>query len=194
MHPTGTMMYCAFVIIQDFGTEDALLNAAGICGAEKSVSALPHDVSDRAQQISGSELLICVWKSVPRPQLHHGFWLIPHTTIWEQRKSELSKCRLNELCCKCTVHRWNALELNFPLMYGTCTADEICFCKSEIMTKAQYARQKGTSRTFFGCSYPTFGPRSAAGVYTLSMTLSGCVQSTALHPAAHRTGLWRAQN
>ena len=67
----------------------------------------------------------------------HGFWVIPHTTICEQGKSELSKCRLNELCCKCTVHRWNALELNFPLMYGTCTADEIWFWKSEIMTKAQ---------------------------------------------------------
>ena len=37
------------------------------------------------------------------------------------RKSELSKWGLNELCCKRTVHRWNRLELNFPLMYGTGT-------------------------------------------------------------------------
>ena len=37
------------------------------------------------------------------------------------RKSELSKWGLNELCCKRTVNRWKALELNFPLMYGTGT-------------------------------------------------------------------------
>ena len=35
------------------------------------------------------------------------------------RKSEVSKWGLNELCCKRTVHRWNRLELRFPLMYGT---------------------------------------------------------------------------
>ena len=39
----------------------------------------------------------------------------------DMRKSELSKWRLNELCCKRTIYRWNRLELNFPLMYGTCT-------------------------------------------------------------------------
>ena len=38
------------------------------------------------------------------------------------RKSELSKWGLNELCCKRTVYRWNRLELNFPLMYGTGTS------------------------------------------------------------------------
>ena len=37
----------------------------------------------------------------------------------DMRKSQLSKCRLNELCCKRTVYRWNRLELNFPSMYGT---------------------------------------------------------------------------
>ena len=35
-------------------------------------------------------------------------------------KSELSKCRLNDVCCKCTVRRWKGLELAFPLMYSTC--------------------------------------------------------------------------
>ena len=40
----------------------------------------------------------------------------------DMRKSELSKWGLNELCCKRTVHRWNRLELNFPLMYGTGTS------------------------------------------------------------------------
>ena len=39
----------------------------------------------------------------------------------DMRKSELSKWGLNELCCKRTVYRWNRLELNFPLMYGTGT-------------------------------------------------------------------------
>ena len=40
----------------------------------------------------------------------------------DMRKSELSKWGLNELCCKRTVCRWNRLELNFPLMYGTDTS------------------------------------------------------------------------
>ena len=40
----------------------------------------------------------------------------------DMRKSELSKWGLNELCCKRTVYRWNRLELNFPLMYGTGTS------------------------------------------------------------------------
>ena len=37
------------------------------------------------------------------------------------RKSEWSRCRLNDLSCKCTVHRWKALELSFLLVYGTYT-------------------------------------------------------------------------
>ena len=137
----------SFVIIQDFGTEDAAGKITGFCGAEKSVSRMPHDVSCTAQQISGSELLICIYRSVLRPHLQHGFWVIPHTTIWEQRKSELSKCRLNELCCKCTVHRWNPLELNFPSRYGTCTADEIWFWKSENIPNVQYIT--GTRTTIY---------------------------------------------
>ena len=35
------------------------------------------------------------------------------------RKSEWSRCRLNDLSSKCTVHRWKALELSFLLVYGT---------------------------------------------------------------------------
>ena len=54
------------------------------------------------------------------------------------RKSEWSRCRLNDLSCKCTVHRWNRLELSFLLMYGTNTTDEICFCMSTSRRNDQY--------------------------------------------------------
>ena len=52
----------------------------------------------------------------------HTIYSIIRGEMSDMRKSELSKWRLNELCCKRTVYRWNRLELNFPLMYGTGTS------------------------------------------------------------------------
>ena len=49
----------------------------------------------------------------------HTIYSIIRGAMSHMRKSELSKWGLNELCCKRTVHRWNRLELRFPLMYGT---------------------------------------------------------------------------
>ena len=88
------------------------------------MSAVTDIMTDRAHRFFPSELLIRVYENVPRPQLHAGLWLIPHTSIWEQQESDLSKCRLNDLSCKCTVHRWKAESLTFPLMYGTYSTDE----------------------------------------------------------------------
>ena len=51
----------------------------------------------------------------------HTIYSIIRGATSDMRKSELSKWGLNELCCKRTVYRWNRLELNFPLMYGTGT-------------------------------------------------------------------------
>ena len=52
---------------------------------------------------------------------------VSHSTQYGSReKSELSKWRLNELCCRCTVHLWNRLELSFPSRYAAKFADKNC--------------------------------------------------------------------
>ena len=59
-------MYCSFGMFQDFGTEDAAVNARDICGPEKWVSPVTGISTHRAHRFFWSELLICIYGNAPR--------------------------------------------------------------------------------------------------------------------------------
>ena len=50
-------------------------------------------------------------------------------------RSDLAKCRQDDLCCRRTIRRWNPEARSFRLMYGTPAADENFFIHTPVSTK-----------------------------------------------------------
>ena len=51
-------------------------------------------------------------------------------------RSDLAKCRQDDLCCRRTIRRWNAEARGFRLMYGTRAADEQIFIHAPVSAKS----------------------------------------------------------
>ena len=60
-------------------------------------------------------------------------------------RSDLAKCRQDDLCCRRTIRRWNPEARGFRLMYGTPTADEKKFIHTPVSTKSSVPFSVGTA-------------------------------------------------
>ena len=64
---------------------------------------------------------------------HYQSPIVKYGTV---ERSDLAKCRQDELCCRRTIRRWNPEARGFRLMYGTPTADEKKFIHTPVSTKS----------------------------------------------------------
>ena len=55
-------------------------------------------------------------------------------------RSDLAKCRQDDLCCRRTIRRWNPEARGFRLMYGTPAADEKIFIHTPVSSKSSVPR------------------------------------------------------
>ena len=51
-------------------------------------------------------------------------------------RSDLAKCRQDDLCCRRTIRRWNPEARGFRLVYGTPAADEKNFIHTPVSAKS----------------------------------------------------------
>ena len=63
---------------------------------------------------------------------HYQSPIVKYGTV---ERSDLAKCRQDELCCRRTIRRWNPEARGFRLMYGTPAADEKKFIHSPVSPK-----------------------------------------------------------
>ena len=63
---------------------------------------------------------------------HYHSPIVKYGTV---EKSNLAKCRQDDLCCRRTIRRWNPEARSFRLMYGTPAADENFFIHAPVSTK-----------------------------------------------------------
>ena len=66
---------------------------------------------------------------------HYQSPIVKYGTV---ERSDLAKCRQDDLCCRRTIRRWNPEARSFRLMYGTCTpaADEKFFIHTPVSSKS----------------------------------------------------------
>ena len=64
---------------------------------------------------------------------HYHSPIVKYGTV---EKSNLAKCRQDDLCCRRTIRRWNPEARSFRLMYGTPAADEKIFIHTPVSTKS----------------------------------------------------------
>ena len=63
---------------------------------------------------------------------HYHSPIVKYGTV---EKSNLAKCRQDDLCCRRTIRRWNPEACSFRLMYGTPAADEKFFIHTPVSTE-----------------------------------------------------------
>ena len=64
---------------------------------------------------------------------HYQSPIVKYGTV---ERSDLAKCRQDELCCRRTIRRWNPEARGFRLMYGTRAADEKNFIHTPVSAKS----------------------------------------------------------
>ena len=64
---------------------------------------------------------------------HYQSPIVKYGTV---ERSDLAKCRQDELCCRRTIRRWNPEARGFRLMYGTPAADEKNFIHTPVSAKS----------------------------------------------------------
>ena len=64
---------------------------------------------------------------------HYQSPIVKYGTV---ERSDLAKCRQDELCCRRTIRRWNPEARGFRLMYGTPAADEKIFIHTPVSPKS----------------------------------------------------------
>ena len=64
---------------------------------------------------------------------HYQSPIVKYGTV---ERSDLAKCRQDELCCRRTIRRWNPEARGFRLMYGTPAADEKKFIHTPVSPKS----------------------------------------------------------
>ena len=72
---------------------------------------------------------------------HYQSPIVKYGTV---ERSDLAKCRQDELCCRRTIRRWNPEARGFRLMYGTPAADEKKFIHTPVSSKSsvrEYSRE-----------------------------------------------------
>ena len=80
---------------------------------------------------------------------HYQSPIVKYGTV---ERSDLAKCRQDELCCRRTIRRWNPEARGFRLMYGTPTADEKKFIHTPVSTKSSVSFGSGATRAAQGCA------------------------------------------
>ena len=68
-------------------------------------------------------------------------------------RSDLAKCRQDELCCRRTIRRWNPEARGFRLMYGTRAADEKNFIHTPVSAKSS-VENRSMDRDKRNCTVP----------------------------------------
>jgi len=68
---------------------------------------------------------------------HYQSPIVKYGTV---ERSDLAKCRQDDLCCRRTIRRWNPEARGFRLMYGTPAADEKNFIHAPVSPKSSVAR------------------------------------------------------
>ena len=64
---------------------------------------------------------------------HYQSPIVKYGTV---ERSDLAKCRQDDLCCRRTIRRWNPEARGFRLMYGTPAADEKNFIHTPVSSKS----------------------------------------------------------
>ena len=64
---------------------------------------------------------------------HYQSPIVKYGTV---ERSDLAKCRQDDLCCRRTIRRWNPEARGFRLMYGTRAADEKNFIHAPVSPKS----------------------------------------------------------
>ena len=64
---------------------------------------------------------------------HYHSPIVEYGTV---QRTDLAKCRQDELCCRRTIRRWNPEARGFRLMYGTPAADEKKFIHTPVSSKS----------------------------------------------------------
>ena len=64
---------------------------------------------------------------------HYQSPIVKYGTV---ERSDLAKCRQDDLCCRRTIRRWNPEARGFRLMYGTLAADEKNFIHTPVSAKS----------------------------------------------------------
>ena len=85
---------------------------------------------------------------------HYQSPIVKYGTV---ERSDLAKCRQDDLCCRRTIRRWNPEARGFRLMCGSAGSDGACPCRC-----VARERRPGGMRLFSDCSPSSAGSFLAA--------------------------------